>query len=101
MTWIAKNSDVDLGWLPMIFMDSDDRRAQEQADDRYKHGGGWVPMEGWIIDYDNAAQLEYPGDLPIKPIAFTRLKDQLVFLYPYSIVAIIERDKSFEVARMD
>ena len=42
-----------LGLLPMIFDSNDPRPAREQANERYAHGGGWNPQEGWELNPSN------------------------------------------------
>ena len=46
-------------------------------------------------------QLQYPGDEPLEPIALIRVRDEMVILYRYGFTAILQKDKSFEVARLD
>jgi len=42
-----------------------------------------------------------PGDPPFKPLAQAKLRDELIVLYEADFVAVIQPDRSFEVARMD
>ena len=77
----------------------DPRPAKDQLDWHYAHGGGWHPIKGFTLGSDNS--LTYPGDPSMKPIAEMRLRDELILQYEYAWVAIIQPDRSFEVARMD
>jgi len=89
-----------IGLLPEIFLDGDPRPAAEQAADRYAHGGGWRPQDGWELHPDGVAV--YPGDPPQNALAMATLHDNEVLLvFPHSYVAIVQPDGSFEMARMD
>lgn len=88
-----------LGLLPYMLFTNDRRPAREQLDTGYRHGGGWRPFEGFKMLPDFSIQ--YPGDPVHRPIAECMLRDERVVLYDYSWVAIIQRDGSFEIARMD
>jgi len=89
-----------LGYIPTFVFESDPRPAWEQFNERYVFGG-WNPMlpGGWQMDQDN--NLLYPGDPPLIPLASTMLRDEQIVVYAHSFVAIIQRDGSFSVARMD
>lgn len=88
-----------LGLLPGMLDPSDPRPAREQLDDGYRHGGGWDPFHGFTLLANG--NLTYPGDPPTRPIAETRLRDELVVLYEHDWVAVIQPDRNFEVCRMD
>lgn len=87
-----------LGNLPYFLSEADPRPAREQFDANYKFGG-WRPFDGFKLMTNNA--LVYPGDPPIHPLAQTKLRDELILLYPHGWVAIIQPDRSFEVCKMD
>lgn len=89
-----------LGFLPQIFSDSDPRPAKEQAEANYAHGGGWRPQEGWMLSPD-LMTANYPGDPPQHALASTSVGDEVLVLFPYGYVAIIQPDGSFEMSRMD
>jgi hypothetical protein len=89
-----------LGMLPFFIDPQDPRPAREQLDANYQHGGGWVPVEGFERDERNG-KLYFPGDPPMSPIAFMRLRDEMVVFYPFAFVAVVQKDGAFEVARMD
>lgn len=88
-----------LGRLPFMLDLNNPAPAREQLDQGYAHGGGWDPFQGFTLRKDYC--LIYSGDPPVKPIAMTVLRNELVVLYEHEWVAIIQKDRSFEVARMD
>jgi hypothetical protein len=93
------------GEVPEFLDPTDPRPAREQFNERYAHGGGWRPMKGWRLSKDNVLQYSY-GDSggeepPLRPLAQTKLRKELIVLYEHSWVAIIQEDRTFEVSRMD
>lgn len=88
-----------LGMLPEFLNENNPQSAKEQIDGNYRHGGGWHSMKGFKLGEDNS--LSYPGDPPMSPVASTRLRDELILLYPHAWIAIIQPDRSFDVARID
>lgn len=89
-----------LGHIPGFLAEDDPRPAYEQFEDRYRHGGGWRPFEGFTLAED--LTLHYPGDPPFKPLAFTTLRQEVIFIYQHAWVLIFQLDsKTWEVARMD
>lgn len=91
-------TEEHLGYLPSFLFESDPRSAKEQFNERYTFGG-FRPFEGFKLGEDNS--LRYPGDPPMFPLAQVKLRDELIVLYRHAWVAIIQKDRSFEVARMD
>lgn len=89
-----------LGFLPLIFNERDPRPARDQANDRYGHGGGWDPFEGFEFD-PAKIELQYPGDPPTRAIAFTILREEKIILYEHAWVQILQPDGSYEISRMD
>jgi hypothetical protein len=77
----------------------DPRPAKEQFDSNYQHGGGWHPFPGFKLG--TGISLHYPGDEPLEPLAMCEFRDELIVVYRFAWVAIIQRDQSFEVCRMD
>lgn len=87
-----------LGYLPSFIHNDDLRPASEQFNERYVYGG-WSPIKKFTKlarDY-----LSYPGDPSLPPIAERNLRAERIVMYPHSLVAIIQPDGTFEVARMD
>lgn len=90
---------VDLGFLPAFLDDADPRPAKEQFNENYKHGGGWRKFEGFTLHKDNS--ISYPDDPPLYPIAWTKLRDEAIFVYQSSWVLVRQPDGSHEIARID
>jgi len=90
---------VDLGLLPEFLDPNDPRPAKEQIDSNYSHGGGWRPLKGFEINSQN--RIVYPGDPPLRPVAVAKLRKELIIVHEMDWVAIIQPDRSFEVARID
>lgn len=89
-----------LGFLPGFLSEDDPHPAREQLDANYQHGGGYRPQPGWKMNPETL-RITYPGDPPLAPIAFTKLREELILFYPLELVAIIQPDGSFVVARMN
>ena len=89
-----------VGFIPEFLVESDPRPAKEQFHERYAFGGGWHPMEGFKKDARTHA-LKYPGDPALPLLAFIQFHSELIMIYPHGIVAIVQPDGTFEVARMD
>ena len=100
MKWLKADRRVDLGFLPAILRDDDPRPIKEQVEERYAHGGGWRPQNGFTFDFESG-ELKYPGDPPLRPVAMTQIHGDMVILFPYSYVLIRYRDETFDVMRMD
>lgn len=92
-------NEEHLGLLTEMLNDNDPSPAKEQFNRGYGHGGGWRPFTGFELSENN--NLLYPGDPPVRPLAVTHLRDELIVLYSHSWVGIIQPDRSFEVCRMD
>ncbi len=88
-----------LGHIPSMLNDANPKSAREQLDDAYQHGGGWLPIKGFKHRGDYA--IKYPGDPLMVPLAAIKMRDEVVILYRYSVVAIFQKEGTFEVARMD
>jgi hypothetical protein len=88
-----------LGYIPGFLSEDNPRCAREQIDAAYAHGGGWSPHKGFTLDAAN--RLHGKGDPPLKPLAMAKLRGETIFFYRYSWVAIIQPDRSYEVARID
>jgi hypothetical protein len=102
MLWIQKHKTATikmLGFIPDFLSENDPRSAREQLDSNYPHGGGWRPQPGFAMLPNG--DLSYPGDPPFAPLAETKLRNEIIRVYHYSYVAIIQPDGSFEVCRLD
>jgi len=97
----ARATVEHLGYWPEIFDELDPRPAKEQANDRYAHGGGWHPFDGFELDRENFA-ISYPGDPSFKPFAMAvlPLTEELLLFYPHAWVLVM-KDNKFEISRMD
>ena len=107
-TWCLLNGYPleGLGFLPDILMSEDKRPVKEQLEDRYRHGGGWRPIKGFRLakGKDILAQpaLRFPGDPPFKAAAIGKISDETVIFYPQcSLLAVVAKDGSWEVTRVD
>lgn len=85
-----------LGLLPDFLSAADDNNAVAQLDTHY----GWNKFDGFDYNKDTHV-LRYPGDPPMKPIASATLRDELILLYPYAWVAVVQKDGSANIARLD
>lgn len=88
-----------LGYIPDWLDDEDPDGAAMQIHKNYSHGGGWLPIKGFELQEGNS--LKYPGDPPLKPLARAKLRNELIYFYDHSWVAVIQENGSFEVARID
>lgn len=87
------------GLIPQFINEHDPRGAVEQLDANYQHGGGWFRMNGF--EMLEGERLKYPGDPPLDPLGEMTLRDERIVIYNYGVVAVIQKDGSFEAARMD
>jgi hypothetical protein len=103
MTWTLINggSREYLGFIPDFVWPIDTRPVAAQFNDRYAHGGGWMPMNGWTMD--EMVNICYPGNEPLAPMAQYRHEPtgEHVFVYQNAWVAIVQPNGKFEVSRMD
>jgi hypothetical protein len=88
-----------VGYLPDFLVESDPRPAREQFNERYKDGG-WRPMEGFSYNARTHA-LSSEGDPDLPLMAFIQFRDEQIMIYQYSIILILQKNGTFEVARMD
>jgi hypothetical protein len=86
------------GLIPDFLDDDDPRSAKEQFNDRYV--AGWEPFEGFTFDVETG-MLSYPGDPPMKPISIMLFRQELILLFDFAWVMIVQPDKSWEICRMD
>ena len=88
-----------VGMIPHWLDEADMRNAREQLDDHYQHGGGWRPFEGFKLNRDKS--IEYDGDPALKPLAILKLRDEMIAIYQYGWVMILQPNGTFEICRMD
>jgi len=103
--WIKLDDRVTeemLGLIPMWLSEDDPRPAKEQLHENYLHGGGWMPFSGFTMaDAEDLYWLLYPDDPPTRSLAMCKLRDETIIMYAHAWVAILQKDGSFEVSRMD
>jgi len=87
-----------LGYIPSFLNSSDKRSAAEQFEENYI--AGWNPFPGFTMDPTTFA-IKYPGDPKLHPLATATLRHERIFIYEHAWVAIVQPDRSFEIARMD
>jgi hypothetical protein len=100
MIWVMLHPEFTpdmLGLIPGFLDDNDPRSAKEQIHANYI--SGWNRFEGFKL-LDNLS-LMYPGDPRLPPMATTALRDEVIIYYPYSWVVILQKDGTYEVARLD
>lgn len=93
-------ADDFLGFIPLFLDEGDPRPAAEQFNEAYAHGGGWNSFTGFKMDPVTYG-IKYPGDPVIMPVAQASFRDELILVYPYAWVAIVQPDDTYEIARMD
>lgn len=79
------------GVIPHMLNEDDPRGAFEQLGQEGFNGFEMVASYG----------LKYPDDPTIYPVARIRFRDELVLVYPFDWVAVVQRDGAFKVARID
>ena len=101
------------GMLPMFLDAKDPRGAVAQLHESYAHGGGWQPFKGFTLaKADRNAlgvfrpggqflQLEYPEDPPMMEISRGHLREEVIVLFQYNWVAVVQPSGEYEIARID
>jgi hypothetical protein len=89
-----------LGYLPDFISPANPACARDQLDRAYAHGGGWRPFTGHTFDKEHLT-LKYPGDPPQPALATTMLRDEQIIVFNCAWVMILQKDGTFEYARMD
>lgn len=88
----AKYSDTFIldacGLIPSFLIAGQDNEmtAVDAINKFYEHGGGWTPLNGFII---SECSVEYPNDLPMHPyMKIYYSDDETVWIYPYGFTRI-------------
>jgi hypothetical protein len=88
----------DWGFI-LGFLDLDDPRpAAEQINEHYV--SGWSPFEGFSFDKVSGI-ITYSGDPPLRPLSSLSFRDELLLIYPGEWVLILQRDDTWQIARLD
>lgn len=84
------------------WLDTDaDGGAVEQINRNYAHGGGWSDFEGFTFDKQQMALL-YNGDEPTYALAGAVFsQEEFVMVFEHGWVAVMNRNGSMRVARID
>lgn len=88
-----------VGYIPFVFSSLDPRPAREQIDANYAHGGGFFELGGFVMLEDR--YLKYPGEPKMPVLAEAQLRDETILVYPSALVAVVQKDGSYSVTRMD
>lgn len=86
----------DWGMILSFLDDADPRPVREQFAEHY----GWSPIAGFKFTI-KPPRLTYPGDPPMAIVSLFQYRDELVMLFPYSWVVVLQKDGTWEAARMD
>jgi len=89
-----------VGFIPTFLSDDDPRPMREQIDENYASGGGWHELKGGTLDTDSLVY-RYPGDPPMPPLAVIVMRDEQLVVYDCSVCAIVQKDNSYTVSRLD
>jgi hypothetical protein len=96
---ITRGGDPIMWGLIPSFLDEDDpRSAKEQFNANYI--AGWKPFEGFTFDLENGT-LSYSGDPPMKVRSVMAFRQELILLFDFAWVLVLQPDNSWEVCRMD
>jgi hypothetical protein len=102
MIWVSLDPSFHLdrlGLLLDILSASDRRPVKEQLEDRYRHGGGWRPIQGFRMQKNRTLLTD---DASYRPAAAADVNGELVIFYKNcSLLAVIQQDGKFEVTRVD
>jgi hypothetical protein len=95
---LSARPEYVLGLIPEFFDTTDPRPAAQQVSAEYV--SGWRPIPGFSLDAETLV-LRYPGDEPMPPLFVGRLRDERIVVYESAFVAIVQKDGSFSVSRLD
>jgi len=80
------------GLIPSFLHVDDERPMIEQINARYI--GGWHRFEGFKLKKKNW-MISFPGDPDMTPLGGAALHGEVIVVYPYAWVMIIQNDHSF------
>lgn len=100
IVWVLRpgHSPDELGLIPSFIYPDDERSVVEQIRERYI--GGWDSFKGFTLNPKSLA-LSYPGDPALQPIAFARVRNEIVVVYESAWTIVVQPDGEFEAARLD
>lgn len=103
--FFAEKYPESAGLIPLFLDLNNPAPAQQQIHEGYAHGGGWQPFEGFAtnISFENPTEcfLIYPGDPAMRAKAWCMFGEELVVVFTYDWVAIVQPDGSHTIARLD
>ena len=102
MVWISRHPQFIvemLGAIPSFLDDDDPRDAKTQINEAYRFAGGWRPFAGFKMAPDRS--IKYPGDPALPVLCETQLRDERIYYYQHSWVAIVQPDGGYEICRLD
>jgi len=97
-------SPAQLGLLPSFFIKDDPRPAVDQLNERYAHGGGFCPLDGFVIEEGRIvypASEEWETDEVYYPIARTFVNGEPVTLFEMSWLTLKDKTGKTVVCRVD
>ena len=104
MTWELlhpKMTPEHLGFIPGWLSEEDPRSAREQIHSHYAHGGGWHSFAHGFKFNPATYSLSSPGDPTLRPLAKAQLRTETILFYDHAWVGIMQKDGSFDIARID
>lgn len=92
--------ETHLGYIPSFLDGKSDLPAAQQITANYPFGG-WMPFQGFKMLPDG--NLSYPSDPPTQALWQTHLPKtgEIVTVYEHAWVQIMQKDGTWEVARLD
>lgn len=95
-----------VGYIPSFLSNNDPRPAREQFRENYIDGwrptsAGFKLAPGLMIEDRDIPALTYHGDPKLPPLAYARLREELIIVYPRAWVMVLQPDDSHEIVRMD
>ena len=96
-------SDMEVvGLIPAFLDELDPRSAIEQIDQNYQHGGGWRDMDGTIFERESGEYVYcYPDDPPFQELSRAYFRDELLVFFDCQLLAVIQKDGSYRISRID